>query len=448
MTTTTFDALGLSAPVRRVLAERGFSKPTPIQAKAIPPVLDGADLVGLAETGSGKTLAFVLPILDDLALEKSEEGFSVGARECAALILAPTRELAVQIHDDVVAFGKPLGLSSAVILGGVPRGRQERALSRGVDIVVGTPGRILDLASTDHLRFGVCEDFVLDEADRMLDLGFVHDVRRIARSLPKDRRTLMFSATWPDNVAKLAADLLNDPVRIEAGERKAKPTPDRIAQSIIFVARGADDPEPLPSRADALRDVFADDAVSKAIVFTRTKRGANRVAELLEKAGVGADAIHGNKSQNARQRALDNFKSGKIRALVATDIAARGIDVPDVTHVVNFDMPTTAETYVHRIGRTARAGKSGGSVSLCCAEEMGELRDIERLIGKSIDKVGTAPRPVKPTAKNSGRGPKPQRPPRSNNSRGGQARSGERAKSGGGAKRSGGGGRGRSHRVA
>ena len=391
-----FDEFDFSKALFGALDKRGFAKPTPIQSAAIPHILDGRDLIGLAQTGTGKTGAFVLPLAQNLA-DDAAEAAEKGARRfgktgCAALILAPTRELAVQIHEDVEAFGGALGLKSAVILGGVSRGRQEKALSQGVDVVVGTPGRILDLIQTRHLTLSDCTDFVLDEADQMLDLGFIRDVRAIASRLPKQRQTLMFSATWPESVAGLAKELLKNPATIRAGEQQEKPTPERIAQTLRFVGEN-------PSRAEALRDVFADASVTRAIVFTRTKRGANKVAEILDRAGVGAAPIHGNKSQNARQKALDTFKSGEIRALVATDIAARGIDVPGVSHVVNFDMPDTAEAYVHRIGRTARAGKDGLAISLCGAEEMGELKAIEKLIGFSIPVSGDAPRPSRDEAR-------------------------------------------------
>ncbi|MEM9726278.1 MAG: DEAD/DEAH box helicase, partial [Pseudomonadota bacterium] len=385
-----FEAFDLGAPLQRALSERGFTTPTPIQAAAIPQILEGRDLIGLAQTGTGKTAAFVLPLAQNLADE--DDGARRRPTRCSALILAPTRELAVQIHDDVVLFGGALKLKSAVILGGVARGPQERALAPGVDVVVGTPGRILDLLNTRHLSLEDCTDFILDEADQMLDLGFIRDVQKIARRLPTDRQTLMFSATWPSSVADLADELLTDPVKIRAGEQSEKPTPERIAQQIRFVGGDA-------GRPDVLRGVFDDPSVRRAIVFTRTKRGANKVAEVLERAGVNAAPIHGNKSQNARQRALDAFKSGELRALVATDIAARGIDAPNVSHVVNYDMPTTAETYVHRIGRTARAGKDGLAISICGAEELSELNAIERLIGFAIPVVGDAPRPSKAEAR-------------------------------------------------
>ncbi|MEL6978502.1 MAG: DEAD/DEAH box helicase [Pseudomonadota bacterium] len=405
-----FGAFGFDPALKAALDARGFHTPTPIQCDAIPYILDGCDLIGLAQTGTGKTAAFALPLAQNVADDAADGGARRKGPRCAALILAPTRELAVQIHEDLEAFGGALKLSSAVILGGVSRGAQERALARGVDLVVGTPGRVLDLIKTGHLNLADCTDFVLDEADQMLDLGFIRDVRAIVARLPKDRQTLMFSATWPDSVAGLARDLLRDPVTIEAGRREEAPTPERIAQAVMFVGERV-------SRAEALKNVFDDPAVARAIVFTRTKRGANKVAEILQDAGVGAEAIHGNKSQNARQRALDAFKRGEARALVATDIAARGIDAPEVTHVINFDMPVTPETYVHRIGRTARAGRDGLAVSLCGPEEMSDLKAIERLIGFSITRAGAAPEPSraavraaeaaareKNAAKKSGRG--------------------------------------------
>ena len=390
MTLLKFEALGLGSPLARAALARGLETPTSIQTAAIPKILDGEDVIGLAQTGTGKTAAFTLPLLQNLAddLEDAEDA----PRGPRALILAPTRELAVQINDTVRSVAGAVGVASVVIVGGVSRGPQEKALAAKPHVVVGTPGRILDLINTRHLRLHAVSDFILDEADQMLDLGFIPDVRRIARGLSKERQTAMFSATWPKHVAALAEELLDNPVRVVAGERKERPAPpSAIDQLIHFVQTNGE-------RLDALRAVFEDQDVASAIVFTRTKRGANRVSAVLEKIGVEAAPIHGNKSQNARQAALNRFKSGELRALVATDIAARGLDIKDVSHVVNFDMPVTAEAYVHRIGRTARAGATGAALSFCGPEELDLLKAIEKLLGKPVPKRGERPAAVAPAS--------------------------------------------------
>jgi ATP-dependent RNA helicase RhlE len=375
--TPTFADLGLAEPLLRALSAAGYSTPTPIQAQAIPALLIGRDMLGLAQTGTGKTAAFALPILDHLAAEKAH----VAPKSVRALILAPTRELAVQIGDSIKTYGRNLRLRHAVILGGVSQGPQVRNLSRGVDILIATPGRLMDLLNQRHLRLDKVTHLVLDEADRMLDMGFIRDVRKIVDALPKRRQSLLFSATMPAEVAKLAHDMLHNPERVEVTPQKV--TVERIAQSVHHVAT--------PDKRPLLENLLQDPALSRVIVFTRTKHRANRVAEQLEKAGIAADAIHGNKSQNARQRALEAFRTGKARVLVATDIAARGIDVSGVTHVINYELPNEPESYVHRIGRTARAGAEGAAISFCDISERAYLRDIERLIKQRMEIVGDAP---------------------------------------------------------
>ncbi|MDX5361920.1 MAG: DEAD/DEAH box helicase, partial [Alphaproteobacteria bacterium] len=331
---TEFASLGLIEPICRAVAAEGYTAPTPIQAQAIPALLEGNDLLGIAQTGTGKTAAFTLPILQHLSADSRR----ASPKSMRALILAPTRELAIQIHESFQTYGKHLKLRATVIFGGVGQNPQVRALSRGIDVVIATPGRLLDLMNQGHVTLNDVGVFVLDEADRMLDMGFINDVKKIAAKLPKDRQTLLFSATMPQAVTGLAQGLLDDPVQVEV--TPAATTVERIDQRVLFVGRGA--------KRELLRDVLAPREVTRAIVFTRTKHLANRVAEYLEKAGIRADAIHGNKSQGARQRALQAFRDGKVKALVATDIAARGIDVDGVSHVINFDLPVEPEAYVHR----------------------------------------------------------------------------------------------------
>ncbi len=373
MTDLTFVSLGLAEPVLRALAAENYTQPTPIQAKAIPALLEGRDLLGIAQTGTGKTAAFGLPLLQKL---------SVGHRppqpkQARALILAPTRELAVQIEQSLRTYGRFLNLKLAVILGGVSQNNQVRAMARGVDILVATPGRLLDLVQQKHVRLDAVESFIVDEADRMLDMGFIRDVRKLVAILPKNRQSMLFSATMPDDIAKLAHEMLNQPLRIEIAPQGR--TADRVAQKLYFV--------PMPQKRQLLSELLKDVSLNRVIVFTRTKHGANRVAEHLSRTGVVAEAIHGNKSQNARQRALEMFRDGKARVLVATDIAARGIDIDNISHVVNFELPNEPESYVHRIGRTARAGTEGIAISFCDASERGFLRDIERLIRMKIEVV-------------------------------------------------------------
>ena len=370
MTNSTFASLGLSEPLLRALASENYTTPTPIQVRAIPALLAGRDLLGIAQTGTGKTAAFGLPLLQRLAENKARADH----RGTRALILAPTRELAVQIDVSLKTYGRHLGFRHAVILGGVNQNPQVNAMKQGVDILVATPGRLLDLVKQQHIRLDGVTTLVVDEADRMLDMGFIRDVRKIVSMLPKKRQSMLFSATMPDDVVKLVGDMLHQPERVEVSPPTK--TADKIDQRVIHI-------EQKDKRA-LLSHLLKDDKFKRVIVFTRTKHIANRVSEHLEKSGFSADAIHGNKSQNARQRALDNFKSGQVRVLVATDIAARGVDVDDISHVINFELPNEPESYVHRIGRTARAGTEGIAISFCDPSERGYLRDIERLVKRQI----------------------------------------------------------------
>jgi len=391
----TFSGLGLFEPLCRALSAENYTNPTPIQTRAIPPLLAGRDLLGIAQTGTGKTAAFALPIMQ--ALRASGE--RAGPRATRALVLAPTRELAIQIAVAFRTYGRHLNLRHAVVYGGVGQRPQVEALKRGVDVLIATPGRLLDLYGQGHVRFEGLRHLVLDEADRMLDMGFIRDVRKIVAALPRRRQTIFLSATMPQSVAGLAAEMLNDPVRV-AVTPTATPV-ERIAQSVFFVAN--------PEKRSLLVRVLRDPDLSRAIVFTRTKHGANRVAEQLGKAGIAAEAIHGNKSQGARQRALESFRNGQSRVLVATDIAARGIDVDGITHVINFELPNVPEDYVHRIGRTARAGAEGAAISFCGPEEQAYLRDIETLTRQRLAVAGGTPaaHPIKRPAPQRGRQGRP-----------------------------------------
>ncbi|MGH6928197.1 MAG: DEAD/DEAH box helicase, partial [Dongiaceae bacterium] len=364
MTDISFTDLGISEALRRALHAENYLTPTPIQAQAIPVLLAGKDILGIAQTGTGKTAAFLLPILQHLAANR----VAPVPRGTRALVLAPTRELAAQIGERARAYGQRLGLRHAVVFGGVGIRPQIAALARGVDLLIATPGRLLDLIGQGRLQLGQVGHLVLDEADRMLDMGFVRDVRKIVALLPKQRQSLLFSATMPEEIARLAAELLRAPVRVEVSPPTR--TADHIDQRVFMVEAGA--------KRAFLTNLLADAELARVLVFTRTKHGANRVAEQLAKAGIAAEAIHGNKSQGARERALAQFRNGSARVLVATDIAARGIDVDDVTHVINYEIPNIPESYVHRIGRTARAGASGIAISLCDPSERAFLRDIER----------------------------------------------------------------------
>ena len=375
MSEVSFADLGLSEPLLRALHGAKYTTPTPIQARTIPALLQGRDVLGIAQTGTGKTAAFALPVLQLLAASNER----AQPKSPRALVLAPTRELAVQIARSFDTYGRGLGLRLCTVVGGLGYGRQIETLARGVDILIATPGRLLDLVERGNVKLGNVNFFVLDEADRMFDMGFIRDVRRIASSVSKNRQTLLFSATMPNDIAKLSAEILKNPERVEIAAQ-GKPI-EKIEQRVYYVNAS--------SKRQLLSHLLADEALERVIVFTRTKRGANRVAEALEDRGVRSEALHGHKSQNARQKALDNFSRGKARVLVATDLASRGIDVQGVTHVINYELPADAESYVHRIGRTARAGASGIAVSFCDSSERGQLRSIEKLTRQPIAVVAT-----------------------------------------------------------
>ena len=370
----TFDNLGLIAPISKALLEKGYISPTPIQAEAIPAILKGSDLLGCAQTGTGKTAAFSIPIIQRLS-----EANSLGGKSgIKALVLTPTRELAIQIADSFKEYGCHTKLKHSVVFGGVGQKPQTDALRRGVDVLIATPGRLLDLINQGFVKFSSLEYFVLDEADRMLDMGFIHDIKRIIPMLPKKRQTLFFSATMPPAIEKLANTILSKPQKVEVTPTSS--TVDKIEQHLYF----ADKKEKL----ELLINLLKDETMQSILVFTRTKHRADNVARSLCKANIITEAIHGNKSQNARQRALNNFKDGTTRVLIATDIAARGIDIDHLSHVINFEMPDVPETYVHRIGRTGRAGRMGVSISFCDADEVPMLKDIEKLIDKKIPVAG------------------------------------------------------------
>jgi ATP-dependent RNA helicase RhlE len=392
-----FSDLGLIEPIQRAVRAESYTTPTPIQAQAIPHLLQGRDLLGCAQTGTGKTAAFALPILQRLA----GDGQRPMPRSCRALVLTPTRELAAQIQDSFAVYGRYLKLTHAVVFGGVGQNPQVRALARSVDILVATPGRLLDLMGQGFVRLDRLTVFVLDEADRMLDMGFIHDVQRVIRALPQRRQMLLFSATMPAEIARLADNILTNPVKVAVNPVAS--TVEQVEQRVMFVER--------TDKRDLLGRMLKDPAVDRALVFTRTKHGANKVAQELIRIGVNADAIHGNKSQTARTRALERFRTGAGRVLVATDIAARGIDVDSITHVINYDLPNVPESYVHRIGRTARAGRSGVAISFCDAEERACLRDIEALIKIRIPVVVDHPwhSASTPQAKAPGRRNRPRR---------------------------------------
>lgn len=370
----TFEDLELIEPIRKALQQEGYTVPTPIQAEAIPIVSKGYDLLGCAQTGTGKTAAFSIPIIQRL-YEQKRIKYTKGIK---ALILTPTRELAIQIGESFAAYGRFAGLRHTVIFGGVGQRPQTEALQQGVDILIATPGRLLDLIGQGFVRLNALEYFVLDEADRMLDMGFIHDIKRILPLLPKRRQSLFFSATMPPEIERLAGTILDNPRKVEV--TPASSTVDKIDQFVYFVEKA--------EKPNLLTTLLEDKSLESVLVFTRTKHGADKVARILAKAGVGAEAIHGNKSQSARQRALSNFKDHTTRVLIATDIAARGIDVDHLTHVINYELPNVPETYVHRIGRTGRAGRDGVAFSFCDAEEVPYLKDIQKLIGKQIPVAG------------------------------------------------------------
>lgn len=369
----TFENLNLVEPILKALQEEGYETPTPIQGKAIPIVLNGKDLLGCAQTGTGKTAAFSIPIIQKLY----ERDRSKGRRDIKALVLTPTRELAIQINESFEAYGRYTGVNHVVIFGGVSQVPQVETLKKGVDVLIATPGRLLDLVGQGLVHLDTLDYFVLDEADRMLDMGFIHDIKRILPLLPKKRQTLFFSATMPPEIAKLADTILCQPEKVAVTPPAS--TVDMIEQSVYYVEKA--------DKKDLLIELLRNSEIESALVFSRTKYGADKISRFLNKAGISADAIHGEKSQTARQRALANFKEHKIRVLVATDIAARGIDVEELGCVFNNDLPEVPETYVHRIGRTGRAGRSGVAVSFCSSEELPLLKDIQKLIGKMIPVV-------------------------------------------------------------
>jgi superfamily II DNA/RNA helicase len=380
---SSFHDFGLAEPITRALAEEKYVTPTPIQTQTIPIAMSRRDVIGIAQTGTGKTAAFALPILHQLFTNPKRPD----RKTCRVLVLSPTRELSGQILDSFDAYGRHLRLATTLTIGGVPMGKQVRALMNGVDILVATPGRLLDLVRTNALRLNQVEFLVLDEADRMLDMGFIHDIRTIVAKLPTERQTMFFSATMPQEIAQLAQQMLRDPAKVAVTPPAS--TVELVEQRVIHVDRAA--------KPNILADVLKAETIDRALVFTRTKHGADRVVRSLAKAGITAEAIHGNKSQGQRERVLAAFRRGDVRTLVATDIAARGIDVDGISHVVNYDLPNIAETYVHRIGRTARAGATGIAISLCDAEEAAFLRDIEKLIRAVIpatDRRSGPPRPL------------------------------------------------------
>ena len=376
-----FRSLHLTEPLLKALSEEGYTEPTPIQAQGIPIVLKGRDLMGCAQTGTGKTAAFALPILQLLSAKHEH----TGKRPIRCLIVTPTRELAIQINDSFKAYGRHVDLRTAVIFGGVGQKPQTDALQKGVDILIATPGRLLDLMGQKYISLKDLSIFVLDEADRMLDMGFIHDVKKIIAALPQKRQSLFFSATMPSEIVQLSKTILHDPETVTV--TPVSSTVDTIGQHVLFVDKA--------NKPSLLLHLLKDETITSALVFTRTKHGADKVVRILVKNGVKAEAIHGNKAQNARQRALNNFKSRTIRVLVATDIAARGIDIDDMECVINYEIPNIPETYVHRIGRTGRAGAAGTAYSFCDGEEKAYLKDIEKLIGKKVPVMEDHPFPMK-----------------------------------------------------
>lgn len=413
-----FDSLGLSAEILRAVSEKGYTTPTPIQQQAIPLILEGRDLMGGAQTGTGKTAGFTLPLLQRL-LDTTKP--QKGRRPLRCLILTPTRELAAQVHESVQTYGRHLPLKSAVVFGGVSINPQKMKLIKGLDILVATPGRLLDHVSQRSADLSNIDILVLDEADRMLDMGFIHDIKKVLALLPKEKQTLLFSATFSNDIKKLANNLLNNPALIEVAQINT--TAERIKQVVHHVDKGR--------KRELLSFLIGSKNWKQVLVFTRTKHGANRLAEQLGKDGITSAAIHGNKSQGARTKALADFKSGKVRVLVATDIAARGIDIDQLPHVVNFELPNVAEDYVHRIGRTGRAGNEGEAMSLVCVDELKLLKDIERLTKNEIPKIAIEGYDVDPSIKpepiQNGRGGRQQQPRRRNggNNSGGKNASGK-----------------------
>jgi len=413
---TTFNEFGLAEPINRALVEEKYHTPTPIQAQTIPIALQGRDVIGIAQTGTGKTASFALPILNHLYTKRLRPA----QKSCRVLVLSPTRELSGQIADSFRAYGRHMRpLEVALAIGGVPINRQVRAVARGAEVLVATPGRLLDLVNQRALRLDQVEVLVLDEADRMLDMGFIHDIKRVVAMLPKQRQTLFFSATMPQEITRLADSMLTDPARVSVTPQAS--TAERVAQRVILTEKA--------SKPALLVELLKSETVERVLVFTRTKHGADKVVRGLEKSGFAADAIHGNKSQNQRERVLADFRVGKVRILIATDIAARGIDVDGVSHVINYDLPNIPESYVHRIGRTARAGAEGIAISFCDHEEAPFLRDIERMIRMTIPstnrRTGGRPNPAAQEAdgRPNGRPHHRGNHPRGNNGGRGQQRS-------------------------
>jgi ATP-dependent RNA helicase RhlE len=373
-----FDALGLAEPIVRAIAEEGYTQPTPIQTAAVPVIIAGRDVIGIAQTGTGKTAAFALPLLHRLAANRT----APARKRCRVLVLSPTRELSGQIAESFRTYGRHLRVSVTLAIGGVPMGKQVRSLQAGVDVFVATPGRLLDLIQSGAVSLDAVEVLVLDEADRMLDMGFVRDIRKVVAMVPRKRQTLLFSATMPGEIARLAGEMLTNPVTVSV--TPAASTVEKVTQRAVHVSRGG--------KPGLLAKILKSETVDRAIVFARTKHGADRVVRDLERDGIAAQALHGNKSQGQRERTLGDFRSGRVRTLVATDIAARGIDVDGISHVFNFDLPNLPESYVHRIGRTARAGAAGIAISFCSPDELPFLRAIEKLIRQTIpsDREGPA----------------------------------------------------------
>lgn len=366
----TFKELNITEPILKALVNKNYEKPTPIQEKAIPVALCGRDMLGIAQTGTGKTAAFAIPIIQQL--EKPE--LKNRKRQVKALILTPTRELAIQIDECFRDYTKHTDLRHTVIFGGVNQNPQVDILKRGIDILIATPGRLLDLISQKYISLEHVRHFVLDEADRMLDMGFIHDIKRLLPLLPKQRQTLLFSATMPVTISNLSKSILHNPARVEVAPVSS--VVDTIKQSLYFVEK--------PQKSSLLIDILHEESKKTVLIFSRTKHGADKLARVLNKQGIGCESIHGNKTQNARQRALTNFKSGKTRVIVATDIAARGIDIANLELVINYDLPDMAETYVHRIGRTGRAGNTGTALTFCANEDKSMLREIQKLTGKKL----------------------------------------------------------------
>lgn len=409
---TDFSGLKLAQPILRAIVDEGYTTPTPIQEKSIPHLLEGRDLLGVAQTGTGKTAAFALPLINHL----SKNGERLSRRQPRSLILAPTRELARQIGDSIHGYSRYLHLRSAVVFGGVSIRPQIQTLARGVHVLVATPGRLIDLMNQGHVQLDGIEVLILDEADRMLDMGFINDVKKIAAKISRRRQTVLFSATMPKSVMRLVDDLMNDPIRVETAPNST--TADRVEQRVLFV--------PKDKKRALLGELLNDKEMKRVLIFTKTKHNADRVAKHLHQSGIQSDSIHGNKAQNARQRALKSFRSGHIRALVATDVAARGIDVDGVTHVINFELPNNPESYIHRIGRTARAGMTGIAISFCDKDECAALRDIEKTIRQSVTVIEDHPYHAADIANETSQ-PKraPKRKKRQNNRRHNSRRSGQ-----------------------